>query len=305
MTSAAASRDSLLGVHLRLLGMALLWGASWPAGKIIAQAMPAIAASAWRFTFAVVLLLAWLVQSRGGFPRLTRNQWLAMAAGGAVGVFGYALFFMFGLQHVPASRASLIVTVNPVFTTLIAAWLFKERFNWKIAVGMACAVLGATTVLTRGEPWKILTGEIGLGEWLLLGCVACWTGYSLIGKAAMKNVDSLAGTAYTAVFGLVLLWVAALAFEGARAASALALLDARGITAMAFIVVGSTVLAYAWYYEGIAKLGAGTASSYISLVPVFGVATSALVLGERLDASLLIGGALAVAGVVWMNRARS
>jgi drug/metabolite transporter (DMT)-like permease len=303
--TAATAHASHTGVHARLVGMALLWGASWPAGKIIAQSMPAISASAWRFLFATVLLLAWLVQARGGFPRLTPKQWLAMMAGGAVGVFGYALFFMYGLQHVPASRAALIVTVNPVFTTLIAAWLFKERFNWKIGVGMICAVLGAATVLTRGEPWKILVGQIGLGEWLLLGCVACWTGYSLVGKVAMKNIDSLASTAYTAGFGLVLLWIAALLFEGTQALHALSALDARGITAMAVIVVGATVLAYAWYYEGIAKLGAGTAASYISLVPVFGVALSALFLGESLDSSLLIGGALAIAGVVWMNRARA
>jgi drug/metabolite transporter (DMT)-like permease len=46
------------------------------------------------------------------------------------------------------------------------------------------------------------------------------------------------------------------------------------------------------------------ASSYISLVPVFGVASSVLLLGERLDASLLVGGALAIAGVVVANRAR-
>jgi drug/metabolite transporter (DMT)-like permease len=303
--TASAAPASHAGVHARLVGMALLWGASWPAGKIIAQSMPAISASAWRFLFATGVLLAWLVQARGGLPRLTRKQWLAMAAGGAVGVFGYAIFFMYGLQHVPASRAALIVTVNPVFTTLIAAWLFKERFNWKIGVGMACAVLGAATVLTRGEPWKILVGQIGLGEWLLLGCVACWTGYSLIGKVAMKNIDSLASTAYTAGFGLVLLWIAALVFEGAQSLHALSALDARGIVAMTVIVLGATVLAYAWYYEGIAKLGAGTAASYISLVPVFGVALSALFLGESLDSSLLMGGALAIAGVVWMNRARA
>jgi drug/metabolite transporter (DMT)-like permease len=303
--SPAIVNAPLAGVHARLVGMALLWGASWPAGKIIAGSMPAISASAWRFLFATVLLLAWLYQARGGLPQLAPRQWLAMAAGGAVGVFGYALFFMFGLQYVPASRAALIVTVNPVFTTLIAAWLFKERFNWKIGVGMFFAVLGAATVLTRGEPWKILVGQIGLGEWLLLGCVACWTGYSLIGKIAMKDIDSLASTAYTAGFGVLMLWIAALIFEGPVAAHALAVLDARGIVAMIVIVVGATVLAYAWYYEGIAKLGAGTASSYISLVPVFGVALSALVLGERLDGSLLMGGALAIAGVVWMNRARA
>jgi drug/metabolite transporter (DMT)-like permease len=64
------------------------------------------------------------------------------------------------------------------------------------------------------------------------------------------------------------------------------------------------VLAYVWYNEGIAKLGAGVASSYISVVPVFGVIASTLLLYEPIDASLLIGGALAVTGIIWMNYAR-
>jgi drug/metabolite transporter (DMT)-like permease len=64
------------------------------------------------------------------------------------------------------------------------------------------------------------------------------------------------------------------------------------------------VLAYAWYFDGVAALGAGGAAAYISLVPVFGVASSTLLLDEPLQASLLVGGALAVAGMVVMNRAR-
>jgi drug/metabolite transporter (DMT)-like permease len=54
----------------------------------------------------------------------------------------------------------------------------------------------------------------------------------------------------------------------------------------------------------VAALGAGGAAAYISLVPVFGVASSTLLLDEPLQASLLVGGALAVAGMVVMNRAR-
>jgi drug/metabolite transporter (DMT)-like permease len=74
--------------------------------------------------------------------------------------------------------------------------------------------------------------------------------------------------------------------------------------ALAFLTAGATVLAYAWYFEGVARLGAGGASAYISLVPVFGVGSSVLLLGEELGASLWMGSALAVGGVVVMQRAR-
>jgi drug/metabolite transporter (DMT)-like permease len=191
-----------------------------------------------------------------------------------------------------------------VFTTLIAAWWFKEKLNAAIVAGMALAALGASTVLTRGEPWRLLAGAIGLGEALLLGCVACWVGYTLMGRRLLVGIDALTTTSVTAAAGTVLLLVACLAVEGPAQLATPLKASATVWVAMAFLALGATVLAYAWYFDGVAALGAGGAAAYISLVPVFGVASSALVLGEALDGSLLLGGGLAVAGMVLMNRAR-
>jgi drug/metabolite transporter (DMT)-like permease len=293
-------------VHLRLLGMALLWGASWPAGRTLALALPPLSGAAWRFSVAAVLLLAWLRWRDGAWPtQLTRRQWAGLGAAGAVGVAGYAAFFMAALQQVEAARAAVVVTTNPVFTTLLAAWLFKEALNARILFGLACAVVGAATVLTHGAPWKVFTGEVGQGEWLLLGCVATWVGYTLMGRRLLAGIDSLTATAVSAAIGTLLLWAAAFAVEGVGPALAgAAQLDAAGWASLLFLAVGATVLSYAWFFQGVSVLGAGTAVSYISLVPVFGVASSVIVLGERLDASLLAGGALALLGVVINNRAR-
>jgi len=292
-------------VHLQLVGMVLLWGISWPAGRTLALAMPPLSASAWRFTIAAALLLAWMRWSAGAWPRYTRRQWAGLAAAGAVGVAAYSVLFMLALQRVEASRAAVVITINPVFTTLLAAWWFKERFNALVAVGLALAVAGAATVMTQGAPWKLLAGDVGLGEWLLLGCVATWTSYSLMGKRLMAGIDSLAATAITATVGCVLLWVAAFAVEGrATVWASVANLSPQGWGVLLYMAVGAAVLAYAWFYRGIAELGAGVASSYISLVPVIGVASSVLLLDEPLNASLLVGGSMALAGVLLANRAR-
>jgi drug/metabolite transporter (DMT)-like permease len=121
----------------------------------------------------------------------------------------------------------------------------------------------------------------------------------------MVGIDSLTATTVASAVGCAVLWVAALAFEGsAQASDALTGLSAVTWASFLFFTVGSTVLAYAWFNRGIEVLGAGVASSYISLVPVIGVASSVLLLGEGLDLSLLVGGALAVTGVVVANHAR-
>jgi drug/metabolite transporter (DMT)-like permease len=292
-------------VHLKLLGMAALWGAAWPAGKVVASAVPPLSASAWRFGLSLGLLLAWLLARSGTrtLKALSRKQWAGLALGGALGVFGYAAFFLGGLQHLPAGRAALVVTTNPVLTVLAAAWLFGERLNARIGLGMVMAVSGAVVVLTHGAPWTLFTEGLGVGEALLLGCVLCWSAYTLLGKRLLGGIDALTTTAVTAGFGLALLLLSAWGFDGDALARPLQL-GLEWWAALLFMVVGSTVLAYAWYFEGVAALGAGAASAYISLVPVFGVAVATFWLGEAVDASLLAGGALVLAGMVLMNRAR-
>ena len=74
-------------IHLKLVGMAALWGASWPSGRVLAQQLPPLTAASWRFGLALVLLLVWL-HVKGGTRRLgalSLRQWLGLAAAGAVG----------------------------------------------------------------------------------------------------------------------------------------------------------------------------------------------------------------------------
>lgn len=295
-----------MGSHLRLLGMALLWGASWPAGRILALNMSPLAASGLRFVLAVSLLLPWLYWS-GGLPAIKKwslKTWLGMLAAGATGVFGYAAFFLSGLQHLPASKAALVITLNPVVTLLLAVWLFKERINKVIALGMAVAACGAVVVISHGKPLELLNGTVGIGEMLILGCVACWVCYTLIGRAMLAGVDALAATTVTAIFGAILLLIASWVVEGPQGLASAFHASHQAWVAMIFMGYGSTAIAYAWYFSGVKALGAGAASGYITLVPVIGVMLSALLLGEAVDGSMLLGGALAIAGTAVMNWGR-
>jgi drug/metabolite transporter (DMT)-like permease len=122
-----------------------------------------------------------------------------------------------------------------------------------------------------------------------------------MGKKLLQGVPPLTAIAYTSSAGLALLWAAALAFEPSISPQSVSH-EVHG--AIVFLGLGSTVLAYVWYFKGVADLGAGTASSYISLVPVFGILCSVFYLGESVDWSLLVGGALALTGVVLINQVK-
>ncbi|HVR50127.1 MAG TPA: DMT family transporter [Pseudorhodoferax sp.] len=295
-----------LSTHAGLLGMAALWGASWPWGRVVAQSMPPLAAAALRFVIASAVLLLWLHGRHGlrTLRALQARQWAGLAAAAAVGVLGYATFFMLGLRSVPASKAAMVVALNPAATLLLAGWLFREPLNWRMGIGMAMAVGGALLAIRSGTPASAVGSAFGPGEWLVLGCAACWVAYTLVGRAVLAGVDALTTAATTALLGAAMLLLASLALEGVAAWHAIAQAPPSAWASLGALALGSTALAYAWYFHGIQRLGAGAAGAYLALVPVFGMLFSGLWLGEELGPALALGALVAVAGMALMQAAR-
>ena len=286
--------------------MAALWGASWSWGRVVAQAMPPLAAASLRFLLASAVLLLWLYRSgrMGGLRVLSIRQWAGLGCASAVGVLGYSIFFLLALQTVPAGKAAMVVAFNPVLTLLFAVLLFREAVNWVMCTGVVLAVAGALYALSGGALAGLHAGPSGAGELLLLGCAACWVGYTLIGRMVLATVDALTTTTATAVMGAVLLLGASMALEGPAAWGNLPDAPAAAWYSIFALALGATALAYAWYLNGVKVLGAGSAAAYMSLVPLFGMVFSSLWLAEPFTASLLTGGALAILGMLLMHLGR-
>ena len=286
--------------------MAALWGASSPWGRIVAQAMPPLAAASLRFFLAGLMLVLWLYRSgrMGALRVLEPRQWAGLACASAVGVLGYSVFFLQALKTVPAGKAAMVVALNPVLTMLFAALLFRERVNAIMCLGLALAVTGALYALSGGALGDLVSSSSGVGEWLLLGCAACWVAYTLIGRIVLTRVDALTTTTATALIGAALLLMGSIALEGSSAWAGLAKAPAAAWYSVVALALGATALAYAWYLKGVQELGAGAAAAYMSLVPLFGMLLSSFWLREPITSSLLGGGATAIFGMLLMNIGR-
>ena len=121
----------------------------------------------------------------------------------------------------------------------------------------------------------------------------------------MQFTDSLTATTYPIVLGTAILLAAGPALDthlvGKSTAVAWAAVPWTAWAALVFLSFGATVAAYNWFFTGVEALGATKASAYNTLVPIFGVLFSWLLLGEQMDLSLLVGGGIAVAGLAIMN----
>ena len=106
-TGAASASNA--GLYARLALTALFWGASFIAGRSLAQELPPFVAAAARYVVASAALVAYLWFREGRLPRPSGWQWWGLCALGATGVFAYNACFFNALAELPASRAALII----------------------------------------------------------------------------------------------------------------------------------------------------------------------------------------------------
>jgi len=291
--------DSRRGTYLRLAAVPVIWGGTFIAGRVLALALPATVGSLLRYLVAsaALLLAAWTIEGR--LPRLDRRQLLATLALGATGIFAYNLFFLGALGRLPASRTSLIVALNPVVTITAAAWLLGERMSTMRWLGVATALLGVWLVVSRGDPVGPVTTAIGAGEAMMFGAVCAWAAYTLIGRAVLKDLTPLAASAYASLFGTIMLAIVALPDLGRLGWQ---VLSPGVVAAVLYLGVLGTGVAFVWYYRAVKELGPARTVIFNNLVPVFGATFGVVLLGETLSVSMLVGGAIAVAGVMLVSR---
>ena len=292
-------KEVFRNVHVCLVLTMLFWGGTFVAGRILAENLHPLTASSLRFILAsVMLLLAILVRDKS-LPGLSSKQWGAMALLGMTGVFAYNIFFFTGLQAVEAGRASMIIAVNPVITSLVAILFLGERSSLLRTIGMILSVSGALLVISRGHPASFFQGDLrGIGALHIVGCVLSWSAYTLIGKRLLKNLEPLVAVAYSCSLGAVFLSVVAV-FNGHL--PEIKELNAISAACLFYFAFFGTTLGFIWFYDGVKKLGAAQAAMYVNLVPVSGVLLGVLILGEELSSSLIFGGLLVFAGLYCIN----
>ncbi|MBF3523539.1 DMT family transporter [Burkholderia pseudomallei] len=300
----SSSEPSTLGpkLSLKLVMVALFWGGTFIAGRVMAQALPLVIAAFGRF-FVAAILLTWVAfRIEGGLPRLSRSQLLSTAAMGLTGIFLYNICFFGALARIPAGRTALFVSLTPIVTALMASLVFRERLGSKRWVGIGIALIGALIVITRGDlasAIRDIKGSIGLGEMLMSLAVLSWAMYTLISRKATESMSSIAATTYAILWGLAFLSVGAIGEFGSVRWAALGWQVWASIFYLGAI---GTVVAFIWYYQGIRAVGPSRTAVFTNLVPAFGVLLSAGLLGEEILASMLVGGFLSAIGVSLANR---
>ena len=123
--------------------------------------------------------------------------------------------------------------------------------------------------------------------------------HTLIGRFALEGLTPIAATTWAALWGLLFL---ALGATTEFSALDLSRVSWQAVASIVYLGVAGTVIGFIWYYEGVKAIGPSRTAVFNNLVPVCGIVLASILLGEPVLISMVIGGALAIAGVMLTNR---
>jgi len=267
-----------------------LWGSAFAGIKIGLTGYGPGELALLRFLVASAVLGVYAVAVRMKLP--ARRDLPVLFLAGLLGVTIYHVALNAGERTVSAGAASLIVAAGPVFTALMSRAFLGERITRLGWVGVAVSFLGVA-LISFGEG-----GDFGLevGALLVLVSALSTAGYMIVSKRLLGRYGSLEFTSYMIWTGTVplLLWAPGLVRELPAAP-----LDAT--IAVAYLGVFPAAIAYlAWSYA-LKRMPATVLSTTLNLSPLIAILLAWLLIAEVPGPLSLIGGAIAIVGVLVMT----
>ncbi|MCC8457884.1 EamA family transporter [Photorhabdus luminescens] len=304
MKSNHASTQSVnnYSTYIKLSLVAIIWGGTFVAGRYISVETPPLLSASLRFILAGITLIIFLVLSGKMFVKINLSQLLKIIGLGLCGIYAYNLFFFYGLHHTTASRASLIVALNPAVMAIFSYFFYKERQSSLKILGIILCLLGAMIVIFSKTPQLTIGEEDNwLGDTLIFGCVLSWVAYSVFCKNIVNQIGPLHTVTYSILAGAIMLTVTAI-FTGQMSLSAIHALSMTDLSSLLYLGAVGSAVAYIWYYDGIQRIGSTRSGVFIALNPLTAVLLGAVLLDERLTFPMFIGGALVIGGILICNK---
>ncbi len=272
---------------LLALVLVMIWGSNFTVGRLGLQEIPPLLFAFLRFLF--VLLPAIFFIPRPAVP------WLHLAAYGLlIGAGQFGLLFIALRNDISPALASLLLQSQAFMTIGLSIALNGEKVRGYQWGALALAATGLVVIIAHGGQ-----DATPLGIVLALAAAACWAGGNHVGRQS-GQVDMLGYVVWSSLFTLPPLLVLSLVLDGWPVIAA-SITHASWLAwgAVAYQSIANAMFGYTVWGFLLARYPAATVAPLSLLVPVFGFATSALVLGEDLAAWKLTAGALVMGGLAF------
>ena len=275
----------------------LLWGISWPSGKVLSRYCSVVNFSVYRYLIVIVVMFLLLRATRT--PLKIRREGILFVILSGMLLAAYSYFFFLGLKAgSPGAGGVLVTTMNPIMAYALGIILSRTAPSRKEGAGL---LLGAIAGCVLLRVWDSSAAMLDSGNIFFLLAAVLWAVMSKITAKGGRYGSSLGFSfwQYIVTFFCLLPFT-----EAAEAAQAIHIKDSAFWINLFFSSAIVTAGATTMYFYTTTKLGAEKASSFIFLVPLCAALSSWLLLGEQIKPHTIAGGALGIAAVYVMNARR-
>ena len=276
--------------HLAAVVTILLWGTTFIATKLLLDDYSPAEILFYRFLIGFAALLL-------AYPHLLKFEGLRREVyyigAGLCGVTLYYLLENIALTYTYASNISVLLSVTPFFTAILARLFLKETLSAYFFAGFVIAIIGIGLICFNGSRLALSP----VGDVLAILAAVVWSCYSILTKKiATFGHHTILTTRRIFAYGLLLMLPSLLffnfRFDPAR------LMEAENLFNMIYLGVGASAICFVTWNLAVKVLGAITTSVYLYLIPVITVIAARLILHETITPLAIAGTALIIAGLL-------
>ncbi len=286
--------------HLLLTLAVLFWSGNFVLGRAVRTEVPPIGLAFWRWAIAALLVvwpaLPWI---RRDWSTIRRHPAIILLLA-ALGVAIFNTLVYAGLQFTIALNAFLMQTMMPVMIVALSFVLFRDRISARQAVGVGFALLGAVTIIVRGDPQTLRSLAFNPGDVIIFTAVLAYAGYSVLLRKR-PPMHPLSFVAVTFILGTIMLLPV---YIWETLYQRTVRWDGLTIASVAYVAVFPSICSFLCFNRGVELIGANRAGLFLYLMPVFGGAMALFFLGEQLRWFHGVGMLLIVAGIFLAVRRR-
>jgi drug/metabolite transporter (DMT)-like permease len=281
--------------YLLLILPPVLWAGNAVLARGMADQIPPVAMSFWRWAIALALLLPFTwPQTRRDWPGI-RSGWKMIVLLGLLGISSFNTLLYSAAHSTTAINIALTQSVMPAVIVLSSFVLFGEKVRRRQLFAVLLCIFGATYIVMRGDWQRLQQLRFVSGDLLMLLAVCLYGCYSVLlrERPRVHPLSFLTATFAVGVITLLPLYL----WELGR--GAILVWSWPVCLSLCYIGLGPSIIAYLCWNRGIELIGANHAGLFINLIPLFAALMAVWFLGEQfqnyhLSGMLLIFGGLAL-----------
>ena len=284
----AARRDKWIG-FLCLGVTAFGWALNWPLMKILLQQWPPLFSRGLAGVVSAVILFS-IAKARGQALEVPREAVPRLLFASFTNVFAWMGFGTVAMKFVPVGEGALIVYTMPIWAILLAWPLAgtRPRFSDIAAILLG---FGGLAILLGGNGLSVDGGRI-VGIVLLLSAAILFAIGNILNRTPLP-MPPLVVVAWQVGLGCLAMLILGIAFEQPNFGA----LTAGGLACQIYMTLVPMGICYLTWFETLRRLPPSSASTGMLLVPLIGVISAALILGEPLGLREMVAMVLVLGGV--------